>query len=74
MSDELRELYQEVILDHGKRPRNFRRPDDANHQAKGHNPLCGDQLAVYLAVDGAGVIRDAAFQGAAAPFPPPRRR
>lgn len=63
MSDELRELYQEVILDHGKRPRNFRRPDDANHQAKGHNPLCGDQLTVYLAVDDAGVIRDAAFQG-----------
>lgn len=63
MIDELRELYQEVILDHGKHPRNFRRPEDANHQAKGHNPLCGDRVTVFLQVDGAGVIRDVAFQG-----------
>ena len=63
MIDELRELYQEVILDHGKHPRNFRHPEDANHSAKGNNPLCGDQLTIYLQVDGAGVIRDVAFQG-----------
>ena len=63
MIDELRELYQEVILDHGKHPRNFRRPEDANHQAKGNNPLCGDQLTVFLRVDDAGIIRDVAFQG-----------
>ncbi len=63
MLDELRELYQEVILDHGRSPRNFRRPEDASREALGHNPLCGDILTVYLALDGDGVIRDAAFQG-----------
>ncbi len=63
MSDDLRELYQEVILDHGKHPRNFRHPADANCQAHGYNPLCGDQLTVYLKRDGDGVIRDAAFEG-----------
>jgi nitrogen fixation NifU-like protein len=63
MSDDLRELYQEVILDHGRRPRNFRHPADANRMAKGHNPLCGDQLAVYLTLDAEGHVADAAFQG-----------
>lgn len=63
MMDDLRELYQEVILDHGKHPRNFRHPGDANRQANGYNPLCGDQLTVYLKRDDAGVIRDAAFEG-----------
>lgn len=63
MSDDLRELYQEVILDHGKNPRNFRHPPEANRQADGHNPLCGDQLTVYLTVDGDGRIIDAAFEG-----------
>ena len=63
MLDELRELYQEVILDHGRNPRNFRQPKGACRQALGHNPLCGDILTVYVAVDGDGVIRDAAFQG-----------
>jgi len=63
MSDDLRELYQEVILDHGKHPRNFRHPADANCQAHGYNPLCGDQLTVYLKRDTDGVIRDAAFEG-----------
>ena len=62
MSD-LRDLYQEVILDHSKRPRNFRKPEDANRTAVGHNPLCGDKLAVYLDVED-GVVKDAAFQGA----------
>lgn len=63
MLDELRELYQEVILDHGKQPRNFRRPDCRSHEAAGRNPLCGDQLVVYLDVDGDGAIEDAAFVG-----------
>jgi len=63
MLDELRELYQEVILDHGKRPRNFRHPEDANRQAHGNNPLCGDRLTVFLKVDDKGVIQDAAFDG-----------
>lgn len=63
MMDELRELYQEVILDHGKHPRNFRHPSDANRQAHGHNPMCGDTLTIFLAVDADGTIRDAAFQG-----------
>ncbi|MFI4987767.1 MAG: Fe-S cluster assembly sulfur transfer protein SufU [Alphaproteobacteria bacterium] len=63
MTDDLRELYQEVILDHGKHPRNFRHPADANCEARGYNPLCGDQLTVYLKRDADGVIRDAAFEG-----------
>ena len=63
MLDELRELYQEVILDHGKRPRNFRHPADANRHAHGNNPLCGDRLTVFLKVDDKGVIQDAAFEG-----------
>jgi len=63
MLDELRELYQEAILDHGKNPRNFRHPDDANRSAHGHNPVCGDTLFVYLKLDEEGVIRDCAFKG-----------
>jgi nitrogen fixation protein NifU and related proteins len=63
MIDELRELYQEVILDHGKNPRNFRHPEGANHQARGENPLCGDQLVVYLTIGADGRIADCAFQG-----------
>ena len=63
MSDDLRDLYQDLILDHGKRPRNFRVPDGANHEAMGHNPLCGDRLIVYVTVGADGVIADAAFQG-----------
>lgn len=62
MSD-LRELYQEVILDHHKRPRNFGPLPEANHHAEGHNPLCGDRLAVHLDVED-GVIRGVAFEGA----------
>ncbi len=60
---DLRELYQEVILDHAKQPRNFGHPPACNRQAKGHNPLCGDRLTVYLTVD-KGVVTDAAFEGA----------
>jgi nitrogen fixation NifU-like protein len=61
MSD-LRELYQEVVIDHGRRPRNFRQLDPASHHAEGFNPLCGDRLTLYLKLDG-GVIREASFQG-----------
>ncbi len=58
MLDELRELYQEVILDHGRNPRNHRHPEDANRRAHGNNPICGDTLVVYLAIGEDGVIRD----------------
>ncbi len=61
MSD-LRDLYQEVILDHGKNPRNFRKLEDADHQAEGNNPLCGDRINLYLKMDGE-VITDIGFQG-----------
>jgi nitrogen fixation NifU-like protein len=61
MSD-LRELYQEVILDHNKRPRNFRIIEHATRTAKGHNPLCGDRLTLYLTIDGEQ-IADVAFEG-----------
>ncbi len=63
IDDDLRDLYQEVILDHGKNPRNFRRPADASHEALGNNPLCGDRLTVYLRLDEDRNIRDAAFEG-----------
>ena len=58
----LNELYQEVILDHNKRPRNFRTIEPASHHAEGHNPLCGDRLALYVQVTGE-TIEDVAFQG-----------
>jgi nitrogen fixation NifU-like protein len=60
--NELRELYQEVILDHSKRPRNRRPLEGATHQALGHNPLCGDRATVYLLVEG-GVVKDVSFEG-----------
>ena len=63
MSSDLRELYQEMILDHGKRPRNFRELASANRRADGYNPLCGDRETVYLELEG-DVVRDIAFQGA----------
>lgn len=59
---ELSDLYQEVILDHNKRPRNFRVIDPATASQEGYNPLCGDRLTLYLTVD-QGVITDVAFQG-----------
>jgi nitrogen fixation NifU-like protein len=61
--DELRELYQEVILDHGKRPRNLRALPEATCHAHGRNPLCGDQLTVYLKVGHNGLVEDATFVG-----------
>lgn len=59
----LRELYQEVILDHSKKPRNFREIENAGHQAKGHNPLCGDKVTVFARVKD-GKIQEVGFQGA----------
>jgi nitrogen fixation NifU-like protein len=59
---DLRELYQEVILDHNKRPRNFRIPDPNNRKAEGYNPLCGDKITIFLYVEG-DVIKDLGFQG-----------
>jgi nitrogen fixation NifU-like protein len=59
---ELRELYQEVILDHNKKPHNFRKMDDATARIEGFNPLCGDHLFLYLKLDG-DVIKDVSFQG-----------
>jgi len=59
---ELRELYQSMILDHNKKPRNFLRPAGANREAQGHNPICGDRLEVYVELDD-GVVRDVGFQG-----------
>lgn len=59
---DLRELYQETILDHSKRPRNFREIPDATAKAVGHNPLCGDRVTVYLRLDD-GKIADVGFVG-----------
>lgn len=63
MSDDLRELYQEVILEHGKNPRNFHASDDATNEARGNNPLCGDQLVVYLNLDDDSRVADVSFLG-----------
>jgi nitrogen fixation NifU-like protein len=63
MSSDLRDLYQETILDHGKRPRNFRPLANANRKAEGYNPLCGDRETVYLNLEG-DVVRDISFEGA----------
>ena len=62
MTTELRELYQQVILDHNKKPRNFHVLEGANCTAEGYNPLCGDQITLYLRLED-GVVKDAAFQG-----------
>lgn len=59
---DLRDLYQEVILEHSKAPRNYRELKDADHKAEGFNPLCGDRFTVYLHMDGDS-IRDITFQG-----------
>jgi nitrogen fixation NifU-like protein len=60
---ELDELYQELILDHAKRPRNFRVPEGADRRAEGFNRLCGDRITLFLRLED-GVVRDAGFQGA----------
>ena len=63
MFDELRELYQEVILDHGKSPRNFREIDPVKFHALGHNTTCGDQLEIFVDADDANIITDVSFIG-----------
>jgi len=60
--DDLQELYQELIVDHSKRPRNARKPEGSNYHAEGYNPLCGDRLTLYLKVED-GVIKDVGFEG-----------
>lgn len=59
---DLRELYQDIILDHGRHPRNFRAIEQPTHSAQGHNPLCGDRVTIYLTLDG-DRITDISFQG-----------
>ncbi len=61
--DDLQDLYQEVVIDHNRRPRNFRKPEGANCNAEGFNPLCGDQITLYLTVKD-GAVTDVGFQGA----------
>ena len=63
MSDELRELYQQVILDHNKKPRNFHKIENATHSAEGYNPLCGDHYTVYANVKD-DKLEDISFEGA----------
>ncbi len=62
MFDDLVDLYQQVILDHSKSPRNFHKLEGANRTAQGHNPLCGDNYTIFAVMDG-DVIKDIAFQG-----------
>jgi nitrogen fixation NifU-like protein len=62
MSDELSELYQQVILDHSRKPRNFHVLPGANRSAEGNNPLCGDHFTVFLKLEN-GIIQDISFQG-----------
>jgi nitrogen fixation NifU-like protein len=59
---ELNELYQQVILDHNKKPRNYKRLETANRRQEGYNPLCGDQITLYLQMEG-DLIKDVGFQG-----------
>ncbi len=60
---DLRDLYQQVIVDHNKSPRNFGKLEFFNHEADGYNPLCGDRLHVYLNVNDEGLIEDVSFEG-----------
>jgi len=62
MTPDLRDLYQEVVLEHSRRPRNFRRLEHPTHRADGMNPLCGDQIALELELDG-DVVKEVGFQG-----------
>jgi nitrogen fixation NifU-like protein len=63
MDDALRELYQEVILDHSRHPRHYGALEGHNHKAEGHNPLCGDRVTVYLKLDADGRVADIGFEG-----------
>ncbi len=60
---DLKELYQDIILEHGKSPRNFGKCKNYNHQARGHNPLCGDQVHVYLKLDKEKKVEQLTFEG-----------
>ena len=60
---DLKELYQDIILEHGKSPRNFGKCSGYNHNAKGHNPLCGDQVHVYLKLDKESMVEELTFEG-----------
>ena len=60
---DLKELYQEIILDHGKNPRNLRKTENFNKDAKGHNPLCGDKVHVFLKLDEDKKVQDISFEG-----------
>jgi nitrogen fixation NifU-like protein len=62
MDSELRELYQQVILDHNKSPRNFRKLENANYEAEGYNPLCGDKIDVFVLLEN-DIVKDITFQG-----------
>ena len=59
----IKELYQEIILEHGKNPRNLRKTDNFNKDAKGHNPLCGDNVHVYLKLNEKNKVEDVSFEG-----------
>ena len=59
----LKELYQEIILDHGKNPRNLRKTENFNKDARGHNPLCGDKVHIYLKLDENKKVEDISFEG-----------
>lgn len=61
--DHLKELYQEVIIDHNKTPRNKHAMANASHHAEGYNPLCGDQFTIYLMIDAEKIIKDVSFTG-----------
>ena len=63
MSVHTDELYQQVILEHNKKPRNFKRLEPCTHKAEGYNPLCGDHIFVYLNLNSNGVIEEVAFEG-----------
>ena len=60
---DLKELYQDIILEHGKSPRNFGKCNNHNHEAKGYNPLCGDQVQVYLKINEKKYVEDLTFEG-----------
>lgn len=63
MDNALRELYQEVILDHSRHPRHYGPLDHASHKAEGYNPLCGDRVTIYLKLDADGRVGDIKFEG-----------
>ena len=60
---DLKQLYQDIILEHGKSPRNFGKCEKYTHKAKGHNPLCGDQVQIYVKLDNKKKVEDLSFEG-----------